>query len=71
MLANNSGIAARTYKLSDRTVSLIEALAFKDSRTRGEVLAACAGLLARTLVMVRVMTILRRLSSSLDSGDRL
>jgi hypothetical protein len=29
-----------------RTVMLIEALARKDSRTRGEVLAACAGLLA-------------------------
>ena len=41
-----SPITARTYKLPDRTVSLIEALARKDSRTRGEVLAACAGLLA-------------------------
>jgi hypothetical protein len=33
-------------KIPDRTVSFIEALARKDSRTRGEVLAACAGLLA-------------------------
>src|ERR1700730_14160627 len=41
-----SPITARTYKIPDRTVSLIEALARKDSRTRGEVLAACAGLLA-------------------------
>ena len=41
-----SPITARTYKIPDRTVSLIEALARKGSRTRGEVLAACAGLLA-------------------------
>jgi len=41
-----SPITARTYKIPDRTVSLIEALAREGSRTRGEVLAACAGLLA-------------------------
>jgi hypothetical protein len=40
-----SPITARTYKIPDRTVSLIEALAREGSRTRGEVLAACAGLL--------------------------
>ena len=41
-----SPITARTYKIPSRTVSLIEALAREGSRTRGEVLAACAGLLA-------------------------
>lgn len=41
-----SPITARTYKIPERTVSLIEALARRGSRTRGEVLAACAGLLA-------------------------
>src|SRR5208283_5380723 len=41
-----SPITARTYKIPDRTVSLIEALTRKGFRTRGEVLAACAGLLA-------------------------
>jgi hypothetical protein len=41
-----SPITARTYKRPHRTVSLIEALARKGSRRRGEVPAACAGLLA-------------------------
>jgi hypothetical protein len=40
-----SPLAARTYKLPHRTVALIEALGREGSRTRGEVLAACAGLL--------------------------
>jgi hypothetical protein len=44
-----SPITARTYKIPDRTVSLIEALTRKGFRTRGEVLAACAGLLAQDL----------------------
>jgi hypothetical protein len=44
-----SPITARTYKIPERTVSLIEALARRGSRTRGEVLAACAGLLASDL----------------------
>jgi hypothetical protein len=44
-----SPITARTYKIPGRTVSLIEALARKGSRTRGEVLAACAGSLASDL----------------------
>lgn len=43
---HESPITARTYKLPYRTVLLIEALAREGSRTRGEVLAACAGLLA-------------------------
>jgi hypothetical protein len=42
----HSPITARTYKIPDRTVTLIETLAREGSRTRGEVLAACAGLLA-------------------------
>jgi hypothetical protein len=41
-----SPLTARTYKLPQRTVALIEALGREGSRTRGEVLAACAGLLA-------------------------
>jgi hypothetical protein len=40
-----SPLTARTYKLPQRTVALIEALGREGSRTRGEVLAACAGLL--------------------------
>jgi hypothetical protein len=39
-------LTARTYKLPQRTVALIEALGREGSRTRGGVLAACAGLLA-------------------------
>jgi hypothetical protein len=49
-----SPITARTYKLPHRTVSLIEALARKDFRTRGEVLAACAGLLASDVEEAKV-----------------
>jgi len=49
----DSPITARTYKIPDRTVSLIESLARKSSRTRGEVLAACAGLLASDLEEAR------------------
>jgi hypothetical protein len=41
-----SPITARTYKLPHRTVALVVALGREGSRTRGEVLAACAGLLA-------------------------
>jgi hypothetical protein len=36
-----SPITARTYKIPDRTVSLIEALTLNGFRTRGDVLAAC------------------------------
>jgi len=41
----HSPLTARTYKLPQRTVALIEALGREGSRTLGEVLAACAGLL--------------------------
>jgi hypothetical protein len=48
-----SPITARTYKLPYRTVSLIEKLAHEGSRTRGEVLAACAGLLVSDVEEVK------------------
>ena len=41
-----SPITGRTYKLPHRTVALIEVLGREGSRTKGQVLAACAGLLA-------------------------
>jgi hypothetical protein len=44
-----SPVTARTYKLPQRTVGLIEALGHENGRTRGQVLAACAGLLAQDL----------------------
>jgi hypothetical protein len=44
-----SPVTARTYKLPQRTVGLIEALGHANGRTRGQVLAACAGLLAQDL----------------------
>jgi hypothetical protein len=42
-----SPMTAQTYKLPQRTVTLIEALAGDGGRTRGEVLAACAALLTQ------------------------
>jgi hypothetical protein len=57
-----SPITARTYKIPGRTVSLIEALARQDSRTRGEVLAACAGLLASDVKEARSGRVLMRRS---------
>lgn len=49
----HSPLTARTYKLPQRTVALIEALGREGSRTRGEVLAACAGLLAQDVKEAR------------------
>ena len=49
----HSPLTARTYKLPQRTVALIEALGREGSRTLGEVLAACAGLLAQDVKEAR------------------
>jgi len=57
-----SPITARTYKIPHRTVSLIEVLARKGSRTRGEVLAACAGLLTSDVEEARSGAVLARRS---------
>jgi hypothetical protein len=57
-----SRMTAQTYKIPQRTATLIEALARENGRTRGEVLAACAGLLASDVEEARRGRVLARRS---------
>jgi hypothetical protein len=61
-----SRMTAQTYKIPQRTVTLIEALGRVNGRTRGEVLAACAGLLLEDVREARKEAV-EKLERTLDS----
>lgn len=57
---------ARTYKLPSCTITLIETLAHENGHARGEVLAACAGLLYEDVTEAKKEA-MKKLERTLDS----